>query len=78
MNPIYFPAGINCPRAARPSINGQPPSDGEPFGDEALLYTKEKCLQREISVQVESQDKAGNFIGWLWVDNVNLSVSCKL
>lgn len=24
---------------------------------------------------VESTDKAGNFIGWLWIDNVNLSVA---
>ena len=32
-------------------------------------------MQREVEVEVETTDKAGNFIGWLFVDNVNLSVA---
>lgn len=67
--------GINCPRASRQATNAQPVVEGEPFGDEALQFTKEKCLQREVSIQVDTHDKAGNFIGWLWVDNINLSVA---
>lgn len=39
------------------------------------MFTKDKCMQKEVSIQVESTDKAGNFIGWLWVDNLNLSVA---
>lgn len=68
-------AGISCPRGARPVINGAPASESEPFGDEALNFTKERCLQREISIHVDSQDRNGNFIGWVWIDNVNLSVA---
>jgi hypothetical protein len=49
--------------------------DGDPFGDEALQFTKDKCLQREVEIHVESMDKAGNFIGWLWIDGHNLSVA---
>lgn len=71
----FLLGGISCPRGARPGLNGQPASEGEPFGEEALLYTKEKCLQQEVEIQVESLDKVGNFIGWLWIDNVNLSVA---
>ena len=29
----------------------------------------------QVEVQVETMDKGGNFIGWLFVDNVNLSVA---
>ena len=29
----------------------------------------------QIEIQVEGIDRNGNFIGWLWVDNVNLSVA---
>lgn len=67
----FILGGINCPRATRQQTD-QP---GEPFGDEALQFTKERCLQREVSIQVDTHDKAGNFIGWLWVDNVNMSVA---
>lgn len=67
--------GISCPRAPRQSPTGNMSAEGEPYGDEALQFTKEKCLQREVEVTVESVDKAGNFIGWIWVDNVNLSVA---
>lgn len=27
-----------------------------------------------MEVRVETMDKGGNFIGWLFVDNINLSV----
>ena len=29
----------------------------------------------KVEVDVEAMDKAGNFIGWLFVDNTNLSIS---
>lgn len=70
----FLLGGINCPRASRQATGNGPASEGEPYGDEALQFTKDRCLQREVSIQVESHDKAGNFIGWLWVDNNNLSV----
>lgn len=56
-------------------MGNTPASEAEPFGEEALAFTKDRCLQREVSIQAESVDKAGNFIGWLWVNNANLSVS---
>lgn len=71
----FLLGGILCPRGARPATGTIPATDAEPFGEEALAFTKEKCLQHEVSVQVESLDKAGNFIGWLFIDNVNLSVA---
>lgn len=69
----FLLAGISCPRAGRTGPGG-PPVEGEPFGEEALLFTKEMCHQREVEIEVDSIDKAGNFIGFLWVDNKNLSV----
>lgn len=71
----FLLAGINCPRGSRPGVGGAGPVEGEPFGEEALQFTKDRCLQREVEIHVESMDKAGNFIGWLWVDNHNLSVA---
>ncbi|XP_062586352.1 staphylococcal nuclease domain-containing protein 1-like [Saccostrea cucullata] len=70
----FLISGIECPRGARPLPGGQM-SPSDPYGDEALQFTKEMCLQREVDVQVESMDKGGNFIGWLFVDNTNLSVA---
>ncbi|KAG1653353.1 Nuclease domain-containing protein 1 [Nymphon striatum] len=42
----YIPA-CSCPKAARNLPNG-PNIEGEPFGSDALTFTKELCLQREI------------------------------
>ncbi|XP_070535997.1 staphylococcal nuclease domain-containing protein 1-like [Ptychodera flava] len=69
----FLLAGISCPRMARTGPGG--PGESEPYSEEALQYTKELCLQREVEVEVEAIDKAGNFIGWLFVDGVNLSVA---
>ena len=46
----------------------------DPHGDECSQHVKEMLLQREVEIQVENMDKAGNFIGYLFVDNTNLSV----
>lgn len=67
--------GITCPRGARPGAPGQPLQEAEPFGEEALAFTKEKVLQRDVKINVESMDKNGNFVGWLWIDDENLSVA---
>ncbi|XP_063698694.1 staphylococcal nuclease domain-containing protein 1 [Culicoides brevitarsis] len=68
--------GISCPRSSRPAINGQPAVEGDPFGNEALEYVKEKIYQRDVTVQVETTDKGFNsVIGWLFTENKqNLSV----
>ncbi|XP_006184800.1 staphylococcal nuclease domain-containing protein 1 [Camelus dromedarius] len=68
----FLLAGIECPRGAR-NLPGLV-QEGEPFSEEATLFTKELVLQREVEVEVESMDKAGNFIGWLHIDGANLSV----
>ncbi|KAG7313603.1 hypothetical protein JYU34_000758, partial [Plutella xylostella] len=71
----FLLAGINCPRGARPAIGAAPAQKAEPYGEEALQFTKEKILQHDVKVTIEEMDKAGNFIGWLWIEKDNLSVS---
>lgn len=72
----FLLAGISCPRSSRPAVGGAPAQDGEPFGDEALSYVREKILQRDVSVHIDTTDKAAtSVIGWLWTDTVNLSVA---
>ncbi|CAN7995271.1 unnamed protein product, partial [Ixodes pacificus] len=42
----FLLAGISCPKASR--LQGGQQVEGEPFGNEALAYTKGLCLQREV------------------------------
>merc|ERR1719412_2501168 len=65
----FLLGGISCPRGGRQMPDGSK-VEAEKFGDEAALHVKEMILQREV----ESQDKAGNFIGYLFCENQNLSV----
>nr|XP_032804965.1 staphylococcal nuclease domain-containing protein 1 [Petromyzon marinus] len=69
----FLLAGIECPRMARNGPGGA--QESEPYSNEAMLFTKEMVLHREVEVEVETMDKAGNFIGWLQVEGVNLSVA---
>lgn len=73
----FLLGGISCPRSGRPAVNGAPAQDGEPFGDEALQFTRDRILQRDVSIHIDSTDKAGSScIGWLWTENnTNLSVA---
>jgi len=77
-------AGIQCPRSSRIqgglfnasyvyfSVQTIP---GEPYGQEALDFVRLKCLQHEVQVEVESMDKSGNMIGYVFVGDENLSES---
>lgn len=69
----FLLGGINCVRSTRSLPTGEV-QQGEPFGDECLIHVKEMTMQREVELEVESMDKAGNFIGYLWVNSVNLSI----
>lgn len=73
----FLLAGISCRRSARPAIGGAPAQEGEPFGDDALQFTRDRVLQRDVSVKIDTTDKqATSVIGWLFTDNhVNLSVA---
>lgn len=71
----FLLAGIYCPKMARPATGGGPLQDAEPYGEEAYKFTKDKCLLHDVTVTIADMDRAGNFIGWLWVDNENLSVA---
>lgn len=72
----FLLGGITCPRSSRPAVAGTPAQEGEPFGDEALSFVRERILHRDVSIHVDTTDKqATSVIGWLWLDsNVNLSV----
>lgn len=73
----FLLAGISCPRSSRPATDKQEGSKADPFGDEAYSYVKERIFQRDVSVHMDTVDKAGtSAIGWLWTENnVNLSVA---
>jgi len=69
----FLLGGISCPKGARVMPDGTK-VDAEAFGDECALHVKEMILQREVEIEVESQDKAGNFIGYLFCEGTNLSI----
>jgi len=69
----FLLGGISCPKGGRVMPDGNK-VEAEQFGDEAALHVKEMILQREVEIEVESQDKAGNFIGYLFCEGTNLSV----
>jgi len=71
----FLLAGISCPRVRAFNPAGNQISEEEPMGNEAFAYSKELVLQHEVQVQVDNIDKGGNFIGWMFIDGINLSVA---
>jgi len=69
----FLLGGINCVKSSRTMPSGDV-MKADPYGDECVLFVKEQVMQREVEIEVESMDKAGNFIGYMFVDGTNLSV----
>lgn len=61
-------SGVRCPQPPR-----GPESPGEEFGIDALNFTRDNCLQHDVEICVETQDRGGSFIGSMYVNGKNLS-----
>ncbi|CAH8487096.1 unnamed protein product [Dicrocoelium dendriticum] len=67
-------SGIQCPRRGRLLPDGTE-EPGMPFSTEAYIFVKELCMQRDVEVTVETMDRVGNFVGWLFVDGASVDTS---
>ncbi|TMS34836.1 hypothetical protein L596_002347 [Steinernema carpocapsae] len=65
----FLLGGITCPRTARPGPGGKLIGESEPYAEEAMKFTRSKCLQHEVQIEVETMDKAGGFVGYMFVPN---------
>lgn len=65
----FLLSGINCPRNARVGPGGKISGESEPFADEAHKFVRHLVLQHEVQMEVETLDKQGGFIGYLFVKN---------
>lgn len=59
---------VRTPRSARSSNE-----TSEPFGQEAHDFASRRCLQRDVEIDVEGNDKFGGFIGSLYVNRENFA-----
>ncbi|RPA74400.1 hypothetical protein BJ508DRAFT_418638 [Ascobolus immersus RN42] len=65
----FLLAGLQVPKTARSSSEVS-----DPFGDDAAKFAMDKLMQRDVTVEFESIDKIGGFIGTIWTpDNKNFS-----
>ncbi len=62
-------AGVRCPQTGKK--DGEP---GEPYGEEAYQFSRERCLQHDVEVEIMAQDKIGTMIGRLIVHKKDHSV----
>ena len=63
----YYCIGISIPKHGN--------IISESFGEEALLFTKELILQHDVDIEVDTLDKGGNFVGWLFLGETNIAVA---
>eukprot|EP01117_Protostelium_nocturnum_P000963 TRINITY_DN11291_c0_g1_i1.p1 TRINITY_DN11291_c0_g1~~TRINITY_DN11291_c0_g1_i1.p1 ORF type:complete len:937 (+),score=382.46 TRINITY_DN11291_c0_g1_i1:147-2957(+) len=59
--------------AKTPRLGTEQQKVHEPFAEEAYKYSLVRATQRDVEIEVLSQDKGGNLIGELWINKKNLS-----
>lgn len=69
----FLLSGISCPRSSR-----GPNEPGQPFGDEALAYTRSRILQHDVEIVAEALDKSGGVIGALYIPETNENFAVTL
>ncbi|CAM6104246.1 unnamed protein product [Calypogeia fissa] len=48
---------------------------GEKYSEEAITFMRQKIMQRDVEIEVETVDKTGTFLGTLWEGKANVSVA---
>lgn len=71
----FSPSGVKTPSRGLPARGGQPAQKPEPFGEESYQFVREKFMQREAMVTVESCDRSGTFLGRLRVGDTDMSTA---
>ncbi|XVF11339.1 hypothetical protein REPUB_Repub08aG0018900 [Reevesia pubescens] len=51
------------------------PGCDEPYSDEAIALMRQKILQRDVEIEVETVDRTGTFLGSLWESRTNMAVT---
>ena len=51
----FSPSGVRAPQRPQPAGNGRPAVSGEAFWEEAVAFTRQNFLQREVEVEVENR-----------------------
>jgi len=64
-------AGVRCPSTGRKDTG----EAGEPYGEEAYAFARDKCLQHDVEVEVMAQDKIGTMIGRLYLHKQDFAVT---
>ncbi|KAI8872635.1 hypothetical protein GQ42DRAFT_161125 [Ramicandelaber brevisporus] len=67
---LFALSGVRAPRVATAST-----AASEPLGAESLEFTVNRCLQRDVEVEFDGVDKAGAFLGTLWIKGENHALS---
>ena len=65
-------SGVRCPQGGRGD------SAGEPFAADALRFTRHRCLQREVEIEVETVDKTGTFLGSITMNGGRFNLGIEL
>jgi staphylococcal nuclease domain-containing protein 1 len=63
----FAPSGVRAPSRAQPAQGGRPATQGEPYADEALSWTRAHFMQRDVEIEVEGMDKGGTFLGSVYL-----------
>ncbi|GAX85627.1 hypothetical protein CEUSTIGMA_g13042.t1 [Chlamydomonas eustigma] len=64
---VFAPSGIKTPSRAQPASGGKPATAAEPYAEDAIAFTREHCMQRDVEVTIESMDRGGTFLGQISV-----------
>ena len=49
---VFSPSGVRAPQRPQQAGSGKPAVQGEPYWEEALSFTRQNFLQRDVDVEV--------------------------
>ncbi len=66
--------GVEPPEPPRPGRAGAEPTDGQPFGPEAVSYLRDLVLDKQVQLETYGKDHSGRTQAVIWLGDLNVNL----
>jgi len=67
--------GVEPPEPPRAGRRGNPPTEGQPFGPQAVTYVRDLLLDKQVRFEAHGKDRMGRIMAVVWLGDINVNLT---
>jgi endonuclease YncB( thermonuclease family) len=67
--------GVEPPEPPRAGRQGSLPTEGQPFGPQAVTYARDLLLDKQVRLETHGKDRLGRIMAVVWLGDINVNLT---